>query len=158
MAQNVILRSSDGKDFIISEEAAKQSGLVESLMKDRENADEPVPILKVEGAVLEKVIQWLLFHNEHPLMYPDFVIGDRDKNADLHPWDVKFCDDLEKDMLFEMLKAATFMNIDMLVEATAKTIAKNLIGKTVEQMREYLNEENDYTPEEIEELKKKYAD
>ncbi|EMS14598.1 hypothetical protein KM1_172260 [Entamoeba histolytica HM-3:IMSS] len=25
-------------------------------------------------------------------------------------------------------------------------------------MREYLNEENDYTPEEIEELKKKYAD
>ena len=57
-----------------------------------------------------------------------------------------------------MLKAATFMGIDMLVEATAKTIAKNLIGKTVEQMREYLNEENDYTPEEIEELKKKYAD
>ncbi|KAL7712525.1 Skp1 protein [Entamoeba marina] len=138
MAQNVILRSSDGKDFTLPEEAAKQSGLVESLMKDRESADEAVPILKVEGAVLEKVIEWLLFHNEHPLMYPDFVI--------------------EKDMLFEMLKAATFMNIDMLVEATAKTIAKNLIGKTVEQMREYLNEENDYTPEEIEELKKKYSD
>ncbi|KAL7720546.1 Skp1 protein [Entamoeba marina] len=145
MAQNVILRSSDGKDFTLPEEAAKQSGLVESLMKDRESADEAVPILKVEGAVLEKLLN-------------DFVIGDRDKNADLHPWDVKFCDDLEKDMLFEMLKAATFMNIDMLVEATAKTIAKNLIGKTVEQMREYLNEENDYTPEEIEELKKKYSD
>ena len=158
MSQNVILQSSDEKRYTISEEAAKQSSLVKELMKDRSNNEEPVPLLKVESVILEKVIAWMNFHNEHPLMYPDFVIGDRDKNADLHPWDVKFCDDLEKDVLFEMLKAATFMGIDMLVEATAKTIAKNLIGKTVEQMREYLNEENDYTPEEIEELKKKYAD
>ena len=158
MAQTVILVSSDNKEFTLPEDAAKQSGLVESMMKDRESADTPIPILKVEGTVLAKVVEWLLFHNEHPLMYPDFVIGDRDKNAELHPWDVDFCDKLEKNLLFEMLKAATFMNIDMLVEATAKTIAKNLSGKTVEQMREYLNEENDYTPEEIEELKKKYAD
>ena len=158
MAQNVILQSLDDKRFTISEEAAKQSSLVKELMKDRSSNDEAVPLLKVESTILEKVIAWMNFHNEHPLMYPDFVIGDRDKNADLHPWDVKFCDDLEKDVLFEMLKAATFMGIDMLVEATAKTIAKNLIGKTVEQMREYLNEENDYTQEEIEELKKKYAD
>ncbi|ELP91183.1 glycoprotein FP21 precursor, putative [Entamoeba invadens IP1] len=158
MAQNVILKSSDGKLFTLTEEAAKQSKQVENMMKERANAEEAIPLLKVEGTVLEKVVEWLNFHNEHPLMYPDFVIGDRDKNADLHPWDVKFCESLEKDMLFEMLKAATFMNIDMLVEATAKTIAKNLVGKTVEQMRAYLNEENDYTPEEIEELKKKYAD
>ena len=71
-------------------------------------------------------------------------MGYRNRYSDLHPWDIMFCDKLEKELLFDLLKLSTTLDIEMLNECCAKTVAKNMIGKTVEEMREYLNEENDY--------------
>ena len=44
-----------------------------------------------------------------------------------------------------------------IVRGIAAIVISIVDGKTPEQMREYLNEEDDYTQEELEELRKKYA-
>ena len=157
MATNVILKSSDDKTFTVTEDCAKQSKMVSELMKDRENDSEAVPILKVEGDVLEKVVEWMKYHAEHPNMYPNYKPEDRAKDDPLDNWDKEWCDKLEKHLMFEIIKAAAFMQLDILVECTARTIAGHLVGKSVEEMREYLEEPNDYTPEEMAEMDKKYA-
>ncbi|EKE39513.1 hypothetical protein ENUP19_0337G0025 [Entamoeba nuttalli] len=155
-AQNVIIESCDKTTFTVSENCANQSVLVQSLMQERSSADEPIPITNVSKEIMELIIRWMKYHSEHPHMYNEKP-EDRSKYAPLQPWDVQFCDELERDVLFQVFRGAIFMQIPMLIESCARSISKHLIGKTADEMREYLNEPNEYTPEELEELKKKFA-
>ncbi|EDR27811.1 glycoprotein FP21 precursor, putative [Entamoeba dispar SAW760] len=155
-AQNVIIESCDKTNFTVTEDCAKQSVLVQNLMKERSSADEPIPITSVSKEIMEHIIRWMNYHNEHPHMYND-TPEDRCRLSKLHPWDIQFCDELEKDTLFGVFHGAIFMQIPMLIESCARCVAKHLVGKSPAEMREYLNEADEYTPEELEELKKKFA-
>ena len=155
-ANTVLLKTSDEKSFSITEEVANQSELLASLIKEREDPKEVIPLLNIEGEVFQKAIEWMEYHSTNPMMYTDKP-EDRNRFSELNPYDIKFCDDLDKCLLFELFKASITLQIPMLVESCARCVARNLVGKTPEQMREYLNEENDYTQEEMEELRKKFA-
>ena len=152
----VILESSDAQKFKITESVAMQSELIGKLMNERENDEEAIPLLNVEGEVLEKAIEWMEYHAANPNMYTDKP-EDRNRFSEMNPYDINFCDNLNKCMLFELFKSAIFLQIPMLIESCARCVAKNLVGKSPAEMREYLNEEEEYTAEELEELKKKFA-
>jgi S-phase kinase-associated protein 1 len=65
----------------------------------------------------------------------------------LDAWDIEFvgCD---KEMLFELILAANFMDIKHLLDLTCATVASMIKGKTPEEIRKTFNITNDFTPEE----------
>ena len=130
MAANlVLLKTSDEKEFQITEEVANQSELLASLIKEREDPKEVIPLLNIEGEVFQKAIEWMEYHSTNPMIYTDKP-EDRNRFSELNQYDIKFCDDLDKCLLFELFKASITLQIPMLVESCARCVARNLVGKT----------------------------
>ena len=63
------------------------------------------------------------------------------------PWYAEFVN-LEKEVLFELILAANFMDINSLLELACAKVASLIKGITIPQIREFFNIENDFTPEE----------
>jgi S-phase kinase-associated protein 1 len=58
---------------------------------------------------------------------------------------------------FEHLQAANFLDIQSLLDLTCKTVADMIKGKTPEQIRQEFDIQNDFTPEELEEVRRDNA-
>lgn len=74
-------------------------------------------------------------------------------------WDLKFLptDETQKNQLFKLLNASNYLDIKLLVDIGSKYIADRITGKSAEWVRDYLNMENDYSPEELTKLKEEIA-
>lgn len=79
---------------------------------------------------------------------------------------IKFCENpcsqayLEKlplDKLGELLVASNYLDLKTLLDLGCAAFAKNLAGKSVEEMRTILNVVNDFTPEEEEAIRAENA-
>lgn len=67
-------------------------------------------------------------------------------------WSVSFGISIEN-----TFQAANYLDIPGIVDITTQKIASMADGKTVEQLREIYGLENDFTPEEEEEIKQRFA-
>ena len=67
------------------------------------------------------------------------VVGDE--------WYANFVN-VPQDMLFELILAANYMNIQPLLDLTCATVASLIKGKTPEEIRQRFNIVNDFSPEE----------
>jgi len=145
------LVSGDEKSFKIDEKAAKMSMTIKLLLEDVGN-EENIPLPNVQSAILSKVIEYCEKHkNDDPPV----------ENADAAPsedeGDLDFCKEFDQATLFEMIKAANYLDIRSLLDVTCKTVANMIKGKTTEQIRATFNIENDFTPEEEEAIRKENA-
>lgn len=138
------LKSSDGKILSIDEKVAKASSVFREMLEvsaDFPGDEEPFPC-NCDSDTLAKVIEWMKHHKD------DEEIDDKDENEiremELDEWDQQFFS-VEKHVLFALLRAANYLNINNLLQYTAKVVARNLEGKTTEEMREYMGIENDLT-------------
>jgi S-phase kinase-associated protein 1 len=55
------------------------------------------------------------------------------------------------------LQAANFLDIQPLLDLTCKTVADMIKGKSPEQIRQEFDIQNDFTPEELEEVRRDNA-
>ena len=62
-------------------------------------------------------------------------------------WDIEYVN-IEKEILFELILAANYMDIKPLLDLCCAKVASMIRGKTVEQIRSEFNIVNDFTPEE----------
>ncbi|KAF8093915.1 hypothetical protein N665_0374s0007 [Sinapis alba] len=60
---------------------------------------------------------------------------------------------MDKPTLFDLINAANYLNIKNLFNLTCQTAADMITGKTVDEIRTFLNIENDFTPEEEAEMR-----
>jgi S-phase kinase-associated protein 1 len=72
---------------------------------------------------------------------------------DLKAWDKDFVN-VDQATLFELILAANYLNIKTLLDLTCQTVADMIKGKTPEEIRKIFNIENDFTPEEEEEVRR----
>jgi S-phase kinase-associated protein 1 len=59
--------------------------------------------------------------------------------------------------LFHLILAANVLGAKDLLDATCKNVADQIAGKTPEEIRSHFNIENDFTPEEEEEVRRENA-
>ena len=148
-SKKIILVSNDGVKKEISKKAAQKSLLIKNAIEDYQDNEE-VPLTNVKGQILDKVIEYLNhYENEEPKQIKEPLEGEFKDCVD--EWDCKFID-IELDLIFEIIIAANYMNIDSLLKLACARVAGHCSGKKTEELRKMFNIENDFTPEELKEI------
>ena len=115
--------------------------------------NEAIPIPNVNEAVLKKVIEWCVHHRSDPPAAADDDTDSRKKTTDIEEWDQKFMQ-VDQEMLFEIILAANYLDIKALLDVGCKTVANMIKGKSPEEIRKTFNIQNDFTPEEEDQIRR----
>ena len=140
--QNITLISSDGDSFIISEECASLSAVIQNIIEDV-GGERPITLSNVRSDVLIKIIEFMNF-------YADHKSKDGFKTLEMREWEKQYMD-ISTDEMYEILVAANYLNTSALVDLGCETVAKMLMDRTPEEIRAIFKIKNDFTPEEEEE-------
>ncbi|MCJ1400640.1 hypothetical protein MMC11_003848 [Xylographa trunciseda] len=152
----ITLRSSDGVEMTVEKEVAERSMLIRNLLEDMADGAttvEAIPIANVNEAVLKKVIEWCTHHRNDPPATADDDSDSRKKTTDIEEWDQKFMQ-VDQEMLFEIILAANYLDIKALLDVGCKTVANMIKGKSPEEIRKTFNIQNDFTPEEEDQIRR----
>lgn len=117
---------------------------------------EDVPLPNVSAKILAKVIEYCQEHVKNAATKEatkDDAAKTTKAEDEIKAWDTEFCK-VDQSTLFELILAANYLNMKSLLDLTCFTVASMIKGKTPEQIRETFGIENDFTPEEEEEVKR----
>lgn len=145
----VKLQSSDNEVFEVDVEVAKQSEVIRQMVEDCDYDDfddEPIPLLNVNAAILKKVIEWATHHKDDPPPKEDEENREK-RTDDIEPFDREFLK-VDQGTLFELILAANYLDMKLLLDVLCKTVANMIKGKTPEEIRKTFNIKHDFTPEE----------
>ncbi len=142
----ITLVSSEGGKFTISEKAAKRSQLIKGIIDDYPD-DPEVPLHNVKSTILEKIIAYLENYKDSEPRDIERPLSSNKFNECVEAWDYQFID-LELDMIFEIILAANYMDIKPLMELASSKVASIIKSKSPEDIRKTFNIQNDFTPEE----------
>ncbi|KAI9881324.1 MAG: hypothetical protein M1830_003331 [Pleopsidium flavum] len=151
----IALMSSDNEEIPVEREVAERSILIKNMMEDVGDAAtaEAIPIPNVNATVLKKVIEWCQHHRADPPASTDDDSDSRKKTTDIEEWDQKFMQ-VDQEMLFEIILAANYLDIKALLDVGCKTVANMIKGKSPEEIRKTFNIQNDFTPEEEDQIRR----
>lgn len=149
------LQSNDGENHVVEKDIAERSVLIKNMVGDlgEETMTEAIPIPNVNGAVLKKVIDWCSHHRNDPAPAAEDDSDSRKKTTDIDEWDQKFMQ-VDQEMLFEIILAANYLDIKQLLDVGCKTVANMIKGKSPEEIRKTFNIQNDFTPEEEDQIRR----
>jgi S-phase kinase-associated protein 1 len=154
----VLLVSSDEVEFRIPKRHAEMSRVIANMIKDMEGGeDEPIPIQEVKSDIMELITRWMEYHvDDPPKVEPEPDVHDHlPKRADdICDWDLEMLKKLDKHTLFNLSTASNFLDINTLMHTCCKHIANTIRGKTPEQLREYFELTDAFTPEEEEQIRR----
>ena len=101
---------------------------------------------------MKKVLEWCQHHRNDPNTTNDDADA-RKKSSDVEEWDAKFMQ-VEQEMLFEIILAANYLDIKALLDIGCKTVANMIKGLSPDEIRKMFNIENDFTPEEEDQIRR----
>lgn len=153
-ANSVKLTTSDNAELVVDREVAERSILIKNLLEDLGgDNDEAIPIPNVNEAVMKKVLEWCEHHRKDPPASQDDDSDSRKKSTDIDEWDQKFMQ-VDQEMLFEIILAANYLDIKALLDVGCKTVANMIKGKSPDEIRKTFNIQNDFTPEEEDQIRR----
>jgi len=153
MIAQIKLMSSDGATLTVDKEVAERSVLIKNMLEDVGEVEDAIPIPNVNEAVLRKVIEWCEHHKGDSPTTNDDESDSRKRSTDIEEWDQKFMQ-VDQEMLFEIILAANYLDIKPLLDVGCKTVANMIKGKSPEEIRKTFNIQNDFTPEEEEQIRR----
>ena len=140
------LRSAEGTVFTVEDSTARMSAFIRNMLEFvGDEDDSAVPLEDIDAKTLAKVIEYCRYHAQ----------ADRPKEEKVQ-WDRDFLR-VDQSLLFSLTLAANFLDIPDLLELCCRHIADMIRGKTPEQIRAAFNIENDFTPEEEEQVRAENA-
>ncbi len=145
MNKKVLFLTSDGHTVEVEREIASKSEWVKNIV-DGSEVDDNIPLPEIKKATLLKVIEYCTYINTNVPPQIDKPLRSNELSDIVDPWYAEFVN-LEKEVLFELILAANFMDINSLLELACAKVASLIKGITIPQIREFFNIENDYTPE-----------
>ena len=158
----VTLISNDDAKVTVDRQVAERSSLLKHMLEDfgtEGTPEQDIPVPNVNEVVLKKVLEWCQHHRNDPPEDPNTTNNDsmtantRRKSTDIDDWDQKFMQ-VDQEMLFEIILAANYLDIKALLDVGCKTVANMIKGKNPEEIRKTFNIQNDFTPEEEEQIRR----
>jgi len=147
--RTIRLQSFEGEVFDTDVRTAKCCGTIKVMLEDcgiEETDDTVVPLPNVSAPILRKVLEWAEYHKDDPIPTEEEIQEKR--LDDITGWDHAYLKGYDQSSLYELILAANYLNAKGLLELACKTVARQMIGKTAEQIRKEFNLKNDFTPEE----------
>jgi len=157
------ITSSDFGEHFMKENLYKHSKYLNELItSSKEISLENEEVLKIKleigtSSVISKIIDFLEKYESSPFNKIEKPLRSDDLTDCVGKEYVDFLDSMEMEFLFEVIKTANFLEIDSLLDLSCAKVATMLKGKSVEEIRQTFGIENDFTPEEEEEIKKENA-
>ena len=113
---------------------------------------EDIHLGDVTVETLHKVIEFLKYHSENPLPKIERPLKSNNMYAVVPEWYAKFID-IDIDEIFQLTTAADSMGIKPLLEFSGCAVACKMKGRSIVEIRALFNIENDFTPEEEEQIR-----
>lgn len=135
----ITLRSCDNHAFVVDDHVVRASKTIENMLEDV-GTGAVVPLPNVNGATLAKVIEYCTHHVNHR-------DEEREQEGALSEWETEFVK-VDQGTMFELILAANYLDIKPLMDILCMTVARMIMGKTPEQIRQLFNIRNDFTPDE----------
>ena len=130
MADNITLQSAgdaeEAQEFTVAREIAELSVRLR-LMLAEENCPLVLPVAGVSADSLERILEYCRHHYENN----SFGV----ETDDISDFDETFCD-VAQPVLFAVMTAANYLEIQPLVSLTCKVVANMIRGKTPQQIRD----------------------
>lgn len=147
----ITLVSSDGDKYQISEKAARRSQLIKGIIDDYPD-DPEIPLHNVKSHILAKIKEYLEYYKDVEPKEIERPLPSSNFNECVDPWDYQFIDQ-ELDIIFEIILSANYMDIKPLMELASSKVASIIKGKTPDEIRKTFNIQNDFTPEEEQQIR-----
>ncbi|BAT07191.1 SKP1-like protein 5 [Oryza sativa Japonica Group] len=150
----ILLISSDGAKFELSEAAASLSKTLGNMIEDDCATNGAIPLANVASDILAKVVEYC---NKHAAATATATAAAKASGEEeLSKFDAEFVS-VDRKKLFGLINAANFLNMPCLLELTCQRAADLIKDMMPEQVREVFGIENDFTPEEEAEVRNENA-
>ncbi|OMO66402.1 SKP1 component [Corchorus capsularis] len=136
-AKKVTLVTADKVEFEVDEAVAMKFGIVKSFLEEN---SEKIPLPNVYSMVLSLVIEYCKAHLE--------LTDEKAKQ-----FNENFFKSQHNQTLMAMCLAANYLDEKELLDTVEQAIADRMENKSVEYARKFFGIENDFTPEEEEDLR-----
>lgn len=132
------LQSNDGVVIETDINTAKCMGTIRTMMEYCDITECNVPLPNVNSTILRKVIEWSMVHYEDDTpnlaKKTDDDVNEEKHTNKLSSWDVNFLR-VDQNTLFELIRAANYLDVKGLIDVTARKIAQMMEGKSPEELR-----------------------
>ena len=145
------LVSSEGEKMQISVKAAQKSQMIKRIIDDFPNETE-IPLNNVKSNILKKIKEYLDHYQDTDPKEIERPLASQNYQECVDPWDFEFIN-VDLDLIFEIILASNYMDIKPLLELASSKVASIIKGKTPEEIRKTFNIQNDFTPEEEQQIR-----
>ena len=116
-----------------------------------DGADDDIPLPTVRKAIMEKIAAFCGHMRTNPPPEIEKPLKSSNFIDITTPWYADFVD-LSQDMLFDLIMAANYLDIKALLDLACAKVASQIKSKSVKEIRQFFNIENDFTPEEEQQI------
>ncbi len=157
MTRTVTLTTTDAEGNThkreVTEKQARMSILISEMIADDDEDSPEIPLLDVNVAQLDRVVQFMKHHCDNPMA--DIVTPIRSSEMDkiVSEWDAKFMDLPQDEVLYSAL-AANYLDIPSYLDLVCTKIAAMIRDKEPEEVKSIFHIKGDLTPEQEEAVRK----
>lgn len=136
-------QSKEGEEFEVDKKVAVMAKLVADMVEDGDDDEEEeevkvLPIPNVSGPVLKKVIGFCEHYQEEEMTPIETPLKSNTLEELVQTWYAEFVK-VDRNMLFDLVAAANFMDIKPLLDLTCLAVAILIKGKSPDELREMFN-------------------
>ncbi len=110
-----------------------------TLGEDDEDFEADINCPKVPGNILKKVVDYCTHYQSDEMQKIETPLqGDTIAEIVKPEWYANFCD-VDREVLFQLVAAANFMDIKPLLDLTCLAVSVSIKGKSVQELRQIFN-------------------
>ncbi|XP_047331815.1 SKP1-like protein 1A [Impatiens glandulifera] len=151
-SNKIVLKTSDNKRLTMKKTIANQSQTLKQMVKN-DGANKVIHLSNITYKIMVKVKEYCNKHANDPLNSCFESTKEILVDQELKKFDSEFVQ-VDVETLFHLIMAARFLNIKNLLDLLCTAVANMIKENSIEELRKKLRIENDYTPEEEEEVRK----
>ena len=146
---SVTLKSNDGQEFKISEEACSLSRFLKTQIQNGKNE---IEVEDIKGEILKLVVDYLNYYSKNEIPKIPDVLSSNDLKKEVSDWDYKFVGPLSYEQTFHLINAGLLLELDHLHDLACAKIAAFMKGKSPEDVNKEFTIECQLTQEEAKQL------